>query len=136
DVVTDASTRIAGVQSGQYDIAEEIPLDNYEELAKDTSLKLNVDKGGTINLFLDTTEGIMANQKVREAALAALNCEDIMLAAYGNPDLYELNNGRMDPSDTQWGTDAGKEFYSQNDTEKAKQLLAESGYNNEKIVLV
>ncbi|MBY0758731.1 ABC transporter substrate-binding protein [Sellimonas caecigallum] len=136
DVVTDASTRIAGVQSGQYDIAEEIPLDNYEELAKDTSLKLNVDKGGTLNLFLDTTEGIMANQKVREAALAALNCEDIMLAAYGNPELYELNNSWMDPTDTQWGTDAGKEFYSQNDTEKAKELLAESGYNNEKIVLV
>ena len=55
DVVTDASTRIAGVQSGEYDIAEEIPIDNYEQLAGDTSLTLNVDKGGTLNLFLDTT---------------------------------------------------------------------------------
>ena len=34
DVVTDAATRIAGLQNGQYDIAEEIPADNYEELSK------------------------------------------------------------------------------------------------------
>ena len=136
DVVTDAATRIAGVQSGQYDIAEEIPLDNYEELAKDPALTLNVDRGGTLNLFLDTTEGIMANEKIRQAALAALNCDDILLASYGNPELYELNASWMDPTDAQWGTDAGKEYYNQKDTEKAKSLLKEAGYNNEKIVLV
>lgn len=136
DVVTDASTRIAGVQSGQYDISEEIPLDNYEELAKDTSLQLNVDRGGTLNLFLNTTEGVMANEKIRQAALAALNCDDILLASYGNPELYELNAGWSDPTDSQWGTDAGKEYYNQQDTEKAKKLLEEAGYKNEKIVLV
>lgn len=136
DVVTDTSTRIAGVQSGQYDIAEEIPLDNYKELAGDKNLKLNVDKGGTLNLFLNTTTGVMANQTIRQAVLAALNCDDIMMAAYGNADLYELNAGWSDPSDSQWGTDAGKEYYNQKDTEKAKKLLKEAGYNNEKIVLV
>ena len=136
DVVTDASTRIAGVQSGEYDIAEEIPIDNYEQLAGDTSLTLNVDKGGTLNLFLDTTEGVMANETLRQAILAALNCDDIMLAAYGNPDLYEINAGWSDPSDAQWGTDAGSEYYNQNDVEKAKELLKEAGYNNEKLVLV
>src|SRR5699024_11035503 len=41
-----------------------------------------------------------------------------------------------DPTDTQWGTDEGSEYYNQQDTEKAKELLAEAGYNNEKVVLV
>lgn len=136
DVVTDASTRIAGVQSGEYDIAEEIPLDNYEDLSSDNGLTLNVDRGGTLNLFLDTTEGVMANQTFRQAVLAAMNCDDIMLAAYGNPDLYELNASWSDPTDKQWGTDAGSEYYNQQDTEKAKELLEEAGYNNEKVVLV
>lgn len=136
DVVTDASTRIAGVQSGEYDIAEEIPIDNYEQLTGDSNLKLEVDKGGTLNLFLNTTEGIMADQNFRQAVLAALNCDDIMLAAYGNPDLYELNAGWSDPTDAQWGTDAGSEYYNQQDPEKAKKLLKEAGYNNEEIVLV
>ncbi|XCP84703.1 ABC transporter substrate-binding protein [Roseburia hominis] len=136
DVVTDAATRIAGVQSGQYDVAEEIPLDNYAELADNSAVKLNVEPGGTINLFLNTTEGIMANEKVRQAALASLNCEEILLAIYGNEDLYQVNAGWCNPTDAQWGTDAGKEYYNQKDTEKAKKLLEEAGYNNEKIVLV
>lgn len=136
DVVTDASTRIAGVQSGEYDIAEEIPLDNYEQLSGDTNLTLNVDRGGTLNLFLNTTEGIMADQTFRQAVLAALNCDDIMLAAYGNPDLYELNAGWSDPTDAQWGTDAGSEYYNQQDPDKARELLTEAGYNNEPVILV
>lgn len=136
DVVTDASTRIAGVKNGQYDIVEEIPLDNYDELSKEAGIKLNTDRGGTLNLFLNTTEGIMANKTIRQAVLATLNCDDILLGSYGNPDLYELNAGWCIPTDAQWGTDAGKEYYNQKDTEKAKKLLAEAGYNNEKIVLV
>lgn len=136
DVVTDAATRIAGLQNGQYDIAEEIPADNYEELSKDESLKMSVERGGTLNLFLNTTEGIMADVNMRQAILAALNCDDILLASYGNKDLYEVNAGWCMPTDTQWGTDAGKEYYNQNDVEKAKELLKKAGYNNEKIVLV
>ena len=72
DVVTDAATRIAGLQNGQYDIAEEIPADNYEELSKDESLKMSVERGGTLNLFLNTTEGIMADVNMRQAILCLL----------------------------------------------------------------
>ena len=135
-VVTDSATRIAGVENGQYDIAEDVPLERYQELSEKSGLKLIIQSGGTLNLFLNTTEGIMANEKVRQAALAALNCDDVLLAAYGDPNLYEINAGWCNPDDKQWGTDAGKEYYNQNDVEKAKELLAESGYNNEKIVLV
>ena len=109
DFVTDASTRLAGAQNGQY---------------------------CTLNLFLNTTEGIMANQDMRQAVLAALNCDDILLACFGNEDLYEENPGWFNPSDTQWGTDAGKEYYNQKDADKAKELLKKAGYNNEKLVLV
>lgn len=136
DVVTDPATRVAGVKNGQYDIAEEIPLENYEELSQESGVKMNVDRGGTLNLFLNTTEGIMANETIRQAILAALNCDDILMASYGNSELYELNAGWCVPTDAQWGTDAGSEYYNQKDTEKAKELLAEVGYNNEPVVLV
>ena len=136
DVVTDASTRMAGAQNGQYDIAEEVPTDNYEELSKDKNLKMDVTNGGTLNLFLNTTEGIMANEDMRQAVLAVLNCDDILYASYGNKDLYELNAGWMNLNDEQWSTDAGKEYYNQNDEKKAKELLKKAGYNNEEITLV
>ena len=58
------------------------------------------------------------------------------MASYGDADLYKLNAGWCNPDDAQWGTEAGSEYYNQNDVEKAKKLLSESSYNNEKIVLV
>jgi len=135
-VVTDNSTRIAGVQTGEYDIAESIPLEQYASLAADTTLTVPTKTAGTLNLFFNTTKGVLANETMRQAVLAALNCEDIMLAAYGDPNLYTLNPGWCNPKDAQWGTDSGKEYYSQNNVEKVKQLLEEAGYNGEKVVLV
>ncbi len=99
-------------------------------------MKVTAERGGTLNLFLNTTEGIMANENMRQAILAALNCEDILMASYGNEELYELNAGWCVPTDAQWGTDAGSEYYNQKDADKAKKLMKEAGYNNEPLVLV
>ncbi|MGG5372310.1 ABC transporter substrate-binding protein [Enterococcus sp. AZ196] len=136
EIVTDASTRIAGAKNGQYDVVEEVPQDNYEELTKEPNLKMDITKGGTLNLFLNTTVGIMKNQDMRQAVLAALNMDDILLASYGNKKLYEENPGWFSSEDTQWGSDAGEKYYNQNDPDKAKELLKKVGYNNEKLVLV
>ena len=135
-VVTDDTTRIAGVQTGQYDIAEEMPQERYAELAADTSINLNSKTAGTLNLFFNTTKGLMANEDMRQAIMACLNCEDIMFAAYGDPNLYILNPGWCNPDDAMWGSDGGSDYYNQNNIEKAKELLAKAGYNNEEIILV
>ena len=78
----------------------------------------------------------MANRQMRQAIMACLNCDDIMLASYGDPNLYVLNPGWCNPDDAMWGSDAGSEYYNQNNIEKAKELLSAAGYNNEEIVLV
>ena len=135
-VVTDNTTRIAGVQTGQYDIAEDIPLERYAELSADTNIELNSKTAGSLNLFFNTTHGIMANLDMRQAIMACLNCEDIMYAAYGDPNLYVLNPGWCNPDDAMWGSNGGEEYYNQNDIEKAKELLTKAGYNNEEIILV
>ena len=33
----------------------------------------------------------MTNEQMRQAIMACLNCDDIMLASYGDPNLYVLN---------------------------------------------
>ena len=134
-VVTDETTRVAGVQTGEYDITEGISLEQYESLVSDTSLVLYTKTGGTLNLFFNTTKGIMAKEEMRDAIMACLNCNDIMMASYINPGLYSLNQGWMNPASATWGSE-NSEHYSQNDIEKAKQLLVEAGYNNEEIILV
>ncbi len=135
-IVTDDLTRIVGLQTGEYDVAEAIPIENYTELVADETVDLSVKQTGTLNLFFNTTKGPLADPVMRQAVLAALNCDDIMLAAFGDPNLYVLNPGWQNPSDTQWASEAGAEYYNQNNQEKAKELLAQAGYNGETIRLV
>lgn len=134
-VVTDETTRIAGVQTGEYDISEGISLEQYASLAADPSVTLYTKTGGTLNLFFNTTNGIMAKEEMRDAIMACLNCDDIMMASYIDANLYSLNQGWMNPASATWGSE-NSEHYNQNDIEKAKELLTEAGYNNEEIVLV
>lgn len=134
--VTDNATRIAGIQTGEYDIAESIPLENYKELVGNADIRLYTKASGSLNLFINTTKGPLANEVLRQAVLAALNDEDILLASFGDPDLYKLNPGYINPAQPQWAVENGAEYYNQNNPEKAKQLLAEAGYKGETIRLV
>lgn len=134
--VTDHSTRIAGIQTGEYDIADSIPTENYEQLQSMDNIKLYTFVDGTLTMFMNTNEGPLADVKMRQALNAAFNMDEIMMAAYANEEVYTLHPGYMNPNQKQWATDAGKEVYNQADLEKAKALLEEAGYNGEPITLL
>lgn len=134
--VTDHSTRIAGIQTGQYDIADSIPTESYEQLSSMDNVEVHTFVGGTLTLFFNTNEGALADEKMREAVNTALNMDEIMLASFVNEDLYTLDPGYMNPNATQWASQAGSDVYNQADLEKAKALLEEAGYNGEEITLL
>ena len=134
--VTDHSTRINGMKTGQYDVSDAIPTENYDELAMDPNTKLHSLPVGALTAFFNTTEGLLSDVKMRQAVLAAFNNEDIMLASFGNPDLYSLAPGYLNTSQAQWSNEAGAEYYNQADPDKAQQLLADAGYNGEEITLL
>lgn len=134
--VSDHSTRIAGIQTGEYDIADSIPIESYEQLEGMDQVNVYADAGGTLTLFYNTNEGALANFKVRQAINTALNMDEIMLASFVNDELYTLAPGYMNPNQVQWASDAGIEAYNQADLEKAKTLLQEAGYNGEEVRLL
>ncbi|MFT9846664.1 ABC transporter substrate-binding protein [Aneurinibacillus sp. REN35] len=133
--VTDPSTRLAGIQTGQYDIADEIPFDNYEQLKNtpDAKTYLSFAGGGSLNIVYNKKEGIFADAKMRQAINAALNMEMIMKASFSNGDLYRMTPSYMNKDNSKWFSEAGKESYNQSNTEKAKQLLKEAAYNGKEI---
>ena len=134
--VTDHSTRIAGIQTGEYDIADSIPTESYEQLNSTDNVEVHTIVGGTLTMFMNTNEGPLADVKMRQAINAAFNMDEIMMASFVNEDLYTLDPGYMNPNQKQWATDAGKKVYNQADSEKAKSLLKEAGYNGEQITLL
>src|SRR5690625_1520019 len=134
--VTDHATRISGLQAGQYDIADSIPLENYELINDDENIEVYAYDGGALTAFYNTNEGILANEDIREAITTGLDMEAILVASFVHENLYSLDPGYMNPSQEQWQTDAGSEIYQANDIEKAKQLLDNAGYNGEEVTLL
>jgi len=131
--VSQVATRIAGVQSGDYDIADGINQDAYAQLVKDPRVTPGLIKPGTfLTFFFNKKQGIMTNEKLRQAVEVALDMQPIMKATFGNPELYSLGPS-IYPQDTPWYTTAGAAMYNVHDVARAKRLMQEAGYNGEPV---
>lgn len=135
--VPDVGTRVSGVQAGDYDYAERIPGDLFEELDSDDSVVIQLDGIPDMPLiFFNSGGGIMQdNYKLRQAVMAALKNDDALRIAVGPEDLWD-DNGAIYREGQFWYTDAGTENYPSGDIEKAKQLAEEAGYAGEPITFM
>ena len=129
DFVTDQNTITAGMQTGEYDITTAIPFDNYEMFANDDNYTVDMKELQMAMLIFNKKEGKATDATFRRAVAAALNMDDIMLAAYGDPMFYEMYSSYMFKDQTDWYTEAGGERYNENNPERAKELFAEAGYD-------
>lgn len=134
--VSDHATRIAGIKTGEYDVAESVPLENYEELSTEEGVTLYSKPSGSLNAFFNTTEGLLSDIKIRQAILAALDMNEVMLVSYASPEHFTLDPGYMNINQPQWAVKAGEDYYNQANPEKAKKLLEEAGYNGETVTLL
>ena len=135
--VPEDNARLVGVQAGTYDYVVNIPNDLYPDIEGDPNIvPIIADHPPIYPMALcNTIAGLTANVKIRQAILAALDMEPIMLAGYGDPKFWKLNGSYFAPG-IRWYTAAGTEAYDQADPEKAKRLLEEAGYNGEPLRLI
>ena len=136
DIVKDATTRLSGLQTGKYDFAYTIQFDNYEQLKNDSKLHPIFDDYGQLLIYYNEKNGPASDVKMRQAINTALNLDEIMLATFTDKDLYSLTSGYMSKNMKKWASDAGSEFYNQNNPEKAKKILDEIGYDNEEFTIM
>lgn len=128
--VPEEATRVAGLQTGQYDISYGISSDNYEMVKNTPNLETYREQSGTVSfVYNKSEESIASNVSLRKAVNAVINADDVLKSAFG--DFYELGSCYMDTSNAFWLTDAGSENYNLADAEKAKEYLKEAGYNGE-----
>ena len=131
--VGNVATRIAGVQSGDYDLADSISTDLYAQLKNDPRVVPDIVQPGTwLVFFFNKKAGLMANPKLRQAVTAALAMQPILQVTVGNPDLFQLTSS-IYPKGTPWYSEAGAAWYNLGNAERAKQLAAEAGYKGEPI---
>jgi peptide/nickel transport system substrate-binding protein len=133
DFVADPSTRLAGLQTGEYDAANALPFDNIEQLRADPNVQTVVGLAGTNVVVFNKRRGIMSSPLMRQAANAALNMEEILRAAFASPEFYRLNGAIAADESSAWYTDAGLANYNVHNPDRARQLLAEAGYAGEPV---
>lgn len=128
--VSDDSTRVSGMQSGEYDAANFIPFDNYDQLEADETIDLTIAENGFVGLVFNKAEGLMAEETMRQAVYHAVDVEEVQFAAFANEEFYNLNGGLMS-EDSPWYTDAGLDDYGVQDIDRTESLLEEAGYDGE-----
>ena len=132
--VKDPTTRLNGLISGEYDVSYEAAPAQFDQINSDPNLKPIIIKPGSkaVAVF-NKKQGPFTDQKLRQAALAATNPQEVMAGTIDNDNFYGCFASLAGPEWGFWYTEVDKELYDQNNIEKAKQLLSESGYKGEKL---
>lgn len=136
DIMPDPATAAAALQTGEIDI--------WEQPSQDLIPALRANKGIKVESYANLANQVMLrpnslyppfdNPKARLALAYATDQAEFLAAGFGDEtwwkhcDSYFVCGG---PN----GTTAGTEGYAQPDLARARQLLAESGYKGEKVVL-
>jgi len=133
--VPEVATRAAQVETGELDFADDLSLDQYDRLARSATARPLVAKPyfWLIAVF-NKKEGLMTNQKLRQAWQAAVDIEPIMkVVAAGKPEFYRLDASLMFQEVAEWHTKLPGLAYNERNVEKAKRLMKEAGYKGEPI---
>ncbi len=133
--VPEVATRVAQVETGELDFADDLNLDAYDRLKKNPNLRPIVTKPYYwLVAVLNKKEGLMTNQKLRQAWQAAIDIEPIMKnVAGGHTEFYRMDSSLVPPEIAAWHTKLSGLPWNEHNKDKVKRLLQEAGYKKEPI---
>jgi peptide/nickel transport system substrate-binding protein len=133
--VPDAATRVAQIETGELDFADDLDLNAYGRLKTTAGVQPIVAKPyyWLVAVF-NKKEGLMTNPKLRQAWQAALDMEPIMKnVAGGHAELYRLDSSLAFAENAPWHTKIQGLPWNEHNRDKARRLLREAGYKGEPI---
>jgi peptide/nickel transport system substrate-binding protein len=131
--VPDTAVRLAGVETGEYHHGMFVKQDSYDRIRSLPQLEPRIVKPrGWAVAVLNHKAGAMTNKKLRQAFQAALDMEPIMIGGFGHKTFYRLDPALFFPEQP-WHSTVSANLYNQHDADKARKLLAESGYAKQPI---
>ncbi len=136
-VIPDAATASAALQNNEIDWWEQPITDLLPQLAADRNIVLQTDQpwGRISEMQLNQLHPPFDNVKVRRAAMMATNQDDVMRATFGDDQSLWRECKDVYPYGSPYYTGADADLMK-GDIAVATQLLKESGYNGEKVVVL
>ncbi|SEF47714.1 ABC transporter substrate-binding protein [Billgrantia desiderata] len=134
----DAQTAVNALVSGEIDYIEQVQVDLLPilESSPDVIVENRDPLGYQTMGRLNFKHPPFDDKRIRQAALKAMNQEDVLAAMMGDPDYYDVC-GAIFGCGTPLADDTGSEsLLNGGDPEGARQLLEEAGYDGTPIVLM
>lgn len=133
--IPDAETQVNALAKGEIDAIESLDVDHALELEKTKGVK--VMKSAVVNQYvfrLNWLQPPFNNEKIRQAVTYALSQPEFLEANVGDKRYYRVCKA-MFTCDSPYATTAGMDGLIEGNVAKAKQLLAEGGYDGTPIVI-
>ena len=138
-IMPDPATAAAALTNNEVDWIQQPQVDLLSLLRRNRQVRVAVnDRIGVIGMIaLNQVQPPFNSQKLRQALLPALNQTDFVTAALGSePDLFRVPAGTFTPGMPMANDEAMETFTGPRDLDRARRMVADSGYNNERIVLM
>ena len=137
--IPDSATAAAALNNGEVDWWELVPTELLPVFAANKSVIVNKkpDPLGTIGILrFNQLHPPFNNAKMRQAFLYAVDQREYMAAVVGDAAMWRICYSYFTCGTPLANDAATAAIAGRRDLEKARQLIRESGYNNEKIVLL
>ncbi|WP_376092690.1 ABC transporter substrate-binding protein [Roseomonas sp. CCTCC AB2023176] len=135
-VMPDPATAAAALQTGEIDIWEQPALDLLPTISRNRDIRVERFSGIQNQALLRPNHLYppFNDPRARMALALATDQDDAMAAGYGD-ERWWRRCGSFYVCGSANGTEVGSEAYARPNLERARQLLAESGYRGERLVL-
>ncbi len=133
--VPDPETAVAGLETGEWDAIDGAGFDFFQRFTENPDIHISQYKPGNHAwLALNPQVQPFNDQFARQALLAGINAEDFMFSL-GPQELW-IKCGAVFYCGTPLEVETGLEFYDQDDIPRAQELLAQSSYDGETVVIL
>lgn len=130
--VPNVSTRVDGLISGEYLLADNLTPDGYARLNGQAGIGRGfVNPTNWLILVLNAKQGMMTDVRLRQAVQAAVSCEDVLAACFGDKQFWKAE-GSIYPEGTDY-YDLNTPGYDKRDPDKAKALMKAAGYDGQPV---
>jgi peptide/nickel transport system substrate-binding protein len=129
--VTEDAARLAGIEAGDYDLADFLPNDEYDRVSANPKLATYLWKpaSGQARTILNTRSPVLNDLRIRQAIKLAVPPQAVM-EAFG-PSIFWRINPSLINEGMAYYSDAGKDVYLGYDPDKARQLMKDASYNGQ-----
>lgn len=137
EFITEPTVRVSGVQTGQFDFAEEVSTDQFEMFDANPDIEPVVIYPDQMAMFImNNAQPPFNNKYARQAMVYALDLEELGYSMIGNPEFWRLEASLHEEGNPWHSSTAGQGIYNNYDPEKAEELLEKAGYDGTPLVIL